>query len=134
MDKPKTRRVEQHLYVNYLKRAEECLQGAYAALENKKYDLSAIASVHSGISAADAMCVYYLHCRSVGEKHTDAAELIKSIKELKHEESKAVTEKLSRILSMKNMAEYEERNIKPKEAETLFYNAQKFLEMIKAKL
>jgi hypothetical protein len=56
----KITRVERYLYINYLKRAEECLHGARAALEEKKYDLSAIASVHCGISAADAICVFFL--------------------------------------------------------------------------
>jgi len=35
---------------------------------------------------------------------------------------------------MKNMAEYEKRSIKPKEAETLLQNSQKLLEMVKQKV
>lgn len=130
----KTRHVERQLYVNYLKRAQECLQGAKLALDEKKYDLSAIDAVHCGISAADAICVYYLQCRNTGEKHADVVELIKTIKEIKHEELRAIAGTAAKIISMKNMAEYEERSIKPKEAEALYHHALKIMEMVMEKL
>ena len=126
--------VERNLSVNYLKRAGECLSGARAAFEDKKYDLSAIDSVHCGISSADALCVYFLECRHTGEKHEEVAELIKTIKGIKHDEAKALGDRIVKILRMKNMAEYEERSVKPKEAETLIQNAQKLFEMVKEKL
>lgn len=126
--------VERNLYVNYLKRAEECLFGARAAFEEKKYDLCAIDSVHCGISSADALCVYFLECRHTGEKHEEVVELIKTIKEIKYDRIKALGDKIVKILRMKNMAEYEERSVKPKEAESLLQNAQKLFEMVKEKL
>jgi hypothetical protein len=60
--------------------------------------------------------------------------LIKSIKEIKHDDSKAISDRVGRILNMKNMAEYEERNIKPNEAAILYQNAEKILELVRERL
>ena len=124
----KKSKVDQSYYINYLQRAEECLYGARSAFEEKKYDLCAINSVHCGISAIDAICVFYLGYRHSGEKHTTAKEMLNFIREIKPEELKEIANRFGRILNMKNMAEYEERKIKMKEAQELLNNATKLLE------
>jgi|SRR5208283_1842464 len=126
--------VEKTASVNYLKRADECLEIGKKALRDGKYDAAAINFVHSGISAVDALCVHFLSHRHAGEKHEDAVKMVVDIKQLKNDDIEAIKSKFLRILRMKNMAEYEERSVKEKEAEMLFNNAEKLLAMIKDKL
>jgi len=90
--------------------------------------------VHSAISAADALCVYYLQKRHSGLRHDDAVRLLESIKEIPNVEIREAGKRLKKILNMKNMAEYEERLIKQKEAESLLENTKVLFEFIKNKL
>lgn len=128
MNKFKTRHVDRHLYVNFLKRAEECLSSAVTSLEKKDHMASAICSVHSAIAAADALCVYFLQLKHAGYDHKDAVRLLETIKAPDKDRLKDACNRLGRILAMKGMAEYEERLVKPKEAEKLGSDAAAVLE------
>jgi uncharacterized protein (UPF0332 family) len=105
----KTRDVEKSLYINYLKRAEECLHGAKNSFNNQEWNAATISAIHSCIAACDAMCVYFLGKRHAGENHNDAVALFKTIKY--GEEINTNANRITRILRIKNMAEYEERLI-----------------------
>lgn len=117
--------VDRGTYVNYYKRARECMDLALRAMEESKFDGAAINFVHCGISACDALCVYFLGQRHSGEKHEDAVKLLGEIKELRKENFETMSGRLVKVLRMKNMAEYEERPVKPKEAEALKINTEK---------
>jgi len=52
--KLKTRDVSRPLYINYLKRAEECLDAARNSFNSKKWNAATINAVHSCIAACDA--------------------------------------------------------------------------------
>lgn len=134
MDNLKTRRVEGYLYVNFLKRAEQCLNSAKTANEKQDWAASAICSVHSAISAADALCVHFLKAKHAGQDHKDAVKLLASIKSMDREKSAKISGKLTRILGMKSMVEYEERLVKPREAERLLNDAESVLEYAKSEL
>jgi HEPN domain-containing protein len=126
--------VDKHLYVNYLKRSRECLNSAGNSFETKEYDASAINSVHAAISAADALCVYYTGWRHSGEKHEDIKKLMLEIKEIGRDELDALAKRVIRVIKMKNMAEYEERSVKQKEAETLLNTAKAVFEDIRKRV
>ncbi|HDQ26487.1 MAG TPA: HEPN domain-containing protein [bacterium] len=134
MKKTITRYVDKYLYVNYLKRANECLKSAQRELQEGALSSSAICAIHSCISAVDSICVYYLGKRGAGIRHEDAVELMMSIKEVGHEELSAVKAKVIRVLKIKNMAEYEERLVKKNEAEKLCENAAVILRFAASKL
>ncbi|MBN2753224.1 MAG: HEPN domain-containing protein [Candidatus Goldbacteria bacterium] len=134
MDSIRTSRIDRHLYVNFIRRSKECINTAADAYQKKDYNAGAICSVHSAISAADALCVYYLQKRHTGLRHDDAVRLLESIKDIPNVEIKEAGKRLKKIISMKNMAEYEERLIKQKEAENLLENAKVLFEFIKSKL
>lgn len=124
----KTRDVSKSAYTNHLKRAEECFNAAQHSLQKQEWNASAINAIHCCIAACDAMCVYFLGKRHSGESHNDAARLFKTIKST--DEYNTNTNRILRILRMKNMAEYEDRLVYKPEAEKIFKDCERFLEFV----
>jgi uncharacterized protein (UPF0332 family) len=125
----KTRDVPKAAYINYLKKADECVHAARNSFEIEEWNAAAINAIHCCISACDASCVYFLGKRHSGEDHNDAAKLFKSIKE--NEEINTNANRIIRILRVKNMAEYEERLVRRAEAEAILKDCERFLEYVK---
>ncbi len=128
-----TKTVDKGMYKNFLQKAEENLKIDYKALEERAYNPAAVNAVHSAISAADAFCVYYLGKRCTSAKHEDAADLIMDIP-VKDDEKTVISKMFRTIIRIKNMVEYEERLVKPKEAEKVVNEAKKLLELVKIEL
>jgi len=129
----KTRDVEKSLYTNYLKRAEECYHAAKNFFAAQEWNATTISAIHAVIAASDAMCIYFLGKRNVSESHNEAAALFKTIKS-DDEEINTNVNRIARILSIKSMAEYEERLVFRAEAEKVLKDCERFLEYVKAKL
>ena len=128
----RTRDVEKSLYINYFKRAEECLHAVKNSFNNQEWNAATISAIHSCIAACDAMCVYFLGKRQAGENHNDAVALFKTIKY--GEEINTNTNRIVRVLRIKNMAEYEERLIFKSEAEKVLKDCKRFLDYVKKQL
>lgn len=124
----KTKDMAKSTYLNYLKKAEECFTAAQSSLDKSDWNATAINAVHCGICASDAMCVYFLGKRHVGDDHGDAEKLFGSIK--KSEDHSANVNRLARILRIKNMAEYEERLVRKSEADAIFRDMERFYEYV----
>ncbi|MEE8184799.1 MAG: HEPN domain-containing protein [Thermodesulfobacteriota bacterium] len=130
--KLQTRDVTKSLYINYLKRAEECLHAAKYSFDNQEWNAATINAIHSCIAACDAMCVYFLGKRHAGESHNDAVALFKTIKS--GGEINTNANRIARILRIKNMAEYEERLVYRSEAEKALKDCERFFEYVKKEL
>ena len=129
----KTRDVQKSLYANYLKRAEECYHAAKNSFETQEWNAATISAIHTCIAASDAMCIYFLGKRNASENHNEAVVLFKTIKS-NDEEINTNANRLSRILSIKNMAEYEDRLVFRTEAEKVSKDCERFLEYVRIKL
>ena len=129
----KTKTVQKTLYINYLKRSEECLQAAKDALSRKAWNAAAICCIHSSIAASDAMCIYFLGKRHSGEDHNQAVSLFRQINTDDDLHIKN-TKRLSHLLSIKNMAEYETRLVYQSEAEKILKNSERFIAYVRKKL
>jgi len=129
----RTRNVSKSSYTNYLKRAEECLHVARDSFANQKWNASTICAIHSCIAAWDAMCVYFLGKRHAGEKHNDAVSLLRTIRK-EDKKLKANSNRLNKILGIKNMAEYEERLVYKPEAEYALKDCERFLDYVRKEL
>ena len=129
----KTRDVQKSLYTNYLKRAEECYHAAKNSFEAQEWNAATISAIHTCIAASDAMCIYFLGKRNASENHNEAAALFKTIKS-DDEQINTNVSRISRILSIKNMAEYEDRLVIRTEAEKALKDCERFLEYVKTKL
>lgn len=128
----RTRDIAKSFYVNYLKRAKECLHAAENSFNNREWNAATINAIHSGIAACDAMCVYFLGKRHAGESHNDAVALFKTIKSSKEMDTNA--NRIARILHIKNMAEYEERLVYGPEAEKALKDCKRFLKYVEKEL
>jgi hypothetical protein len=76
--------------------------------ERKLWNACVVNAIHCVISASDALTVYYLGFRNAGERHTDVVSLLQRIGIDPKELSPKLTQ-LTSLLSIKNLAEYEER-------------------------
>jgi len=132
--KLKTGDVAKSLYTNYLKRAEECIHAARNSFANQKNGTQLLNAIHCCIAACDAMCVYFLGKRYAGENHEDVVKLFKVIKRNDDDELNKNANRIARIISIKNMAEYEERLVYRSEAERVLKNCERFLEYVKENL
>jgi len=129
----KTSDVTKSLYTNYLKRAKECIHAARNSFANQEWNAATINAIHCCIAASDAMCVYFLGKRHAGENHEDVVKLFKTIKK-NDEELNKNTNRIIRITSIKNMAEYEERLVYRTEAERVLKNCERLLDYVKKNL
>ena len=128
-----TRDVQKSLYINFLKRAEECLHAAQNSFLIQEWNASAINAIHSCIAACDAMCVYFLGKRHAGDDHEEAVSFFMAIKG-GNEGIKTNSNRLLRVLRIKNMAEYEERLVYKPEAEKILKDCERFFEFVKKEL
>jgi len=131
MEKYKFRAVDKHLYVNFLRRSEECLKSAKRALENNEIMSAPISAVHCCISALDALCVNHMRKRHAGYNHEDGVRFIYGINTVKKDELELIGSRAMKVIRLKNMAEYEERIMKPKEAEKMIKYSECVLDMVK---
>jgi len=129
----RTRDVEKSLYINYFKRAEECLHAAKNSFVVQEWNAATINAIHSCISACDAICIYFLGRRHAGESHNDAVTIFRTIK-FDDEEINTNANRVLRILRIKNMAEYEERLVHRSEAEKVLKDCERFFEYVRRKL
>ena len=131
--KHKTKDVAKSLYINYLKRAEECFLTAKNSFNNQQWNASTINAIHSCIAACDAFCVYFLGKRHTGENHGDAVNLFKTINP-NDDNISTNANRILRILRIKNMAEYEERLVYRSEAEKVLKDCERLFEYVKKEL
>jgi len=128
----KTTEVSRTAYVTFLEKAEQFLKVANTAFESGDYNASAANAVHACISASDALCARHLGKRAAGEKHSDAVNLIKTIRDEDEFTNNAV--RFGRVLAIKSLAEYEDRLVFKNDADTVLKNAVKFLDFAKKNL
>jgi uncharacterized protein (UPF0332 family) len=127
----KTKDVDKEMYFVFMKKAEENTDSAENSLKSGRYNAAAVSAVHGAISAADALCAFSLAKRSASETHKDAAALIMMTKFSK-ETNVRIAKLFESIISIKNMAEYEQRLVKPKDAEIAVREAVDLLSAVKA--
>lgn len=129
--KVNVKQTEKEMYSNYLQKANENCSLVQKAMEEKSYNAAAVCAVHCAISSADAYCVFNLAKRCSSPNHEDAAALI-SETNLKNKNS--VIKKYLSVIRIKNMAEYEERLVKQKEAEKAVNEIKELLDLVKIDL
>ena len=131
MIKLKTRNVEKHLYTNYLKKAEEFMNACNDSFLKEEWDASVINAIHSGISASDALTIFFKGVRHAGERHEDVIQLLNTL-DLYDINDK--NRHILNLLSVKNKSEYEETLMTRKNAKDAKRSAERFLSYVKETL
>ena len=119
--KIKTKQEDKSNAFKYLKKAEDNYNQMLTALNN--YNAAGTLAVQCGISAADAVCVHEKGIRSLSQNHLDLCDLVKSIP-LPEAKDKSIT--LKKIISKKNLIQYESRSIYKNEANEIIKGATRF--------
>lgn len=130
----RTKSVLKDSYKIFLKKSEEFLDAAKYALSKGNVNAAAGCAAHSTISALDALTAFYLRQRHAGERHEDAAHLLKEkgIAELDGREKAA--NQFRSVVGSKSLAEYEQREVFKGEAEESVKGAERFLNWVKKNL
>lgn len=116
----KTRRVDRSKYQNFFKKAEEYKSTMEISYENGHWNATILNAIHCSISSIDALTVFLMEQRYAGDRHLEAIDLLKRAK-ADPDELNSKAQQFSYLLSIKNIAEYEDRLMNKKDAS----NAQK---------
>lgn len=128
----KTRAVSRERHGTYLKKAQEFLRASESALKLGDWDAVGLNAVHAAISAADALLVYYGGGRSTGESHHDVGGLLQQ--HIKDDQLGSKIQTLSKVLSYKNLAAYEDREVSEAEGRDAEKLSRRFLEWAQSRL
>jgi HEPN domain-containing protein len=126
----RVRHVDKSVFKSYLRKAEECFEVASECLRSKRWNAAVVNAVHCGISECDAVTVFMLGIRHAGDRHEDAISLFQTI-HLPRDILVAKSKQLSRLLGIKNAAEYEERLMDESDAKEAVRDAERFLGWVK---
>jgi len=111
----------------YLKKAQDNHKQMLVALADNNYNAVGTLAIQCAISSADAICIHEKGLRSVSQDHLDVCDLVRSIP---LPDSKENSNILKRIISMKNLIQYENRIIYQTEANNIAKAANKFYQWI----
>ena len=107
----RTRRVDKAGFAVYRKRSDQYEAAARRSAELRHWDSAVGNAIHAAISMADALAVWHLGMRCASQDHREAVELFFRLSFAKKEQDENGRH-LSKLLELKNAAEYEERNLK----------------------
>jgi hypothetical protein len=129
-----TQKVEKHLYSNYLRKAQEYLEGMKDELTDRRWNLAVLAGIHCAISACDALTVFFSGKKHKGIKHADAAKLLASMEGLDPKELREKSNQFISILDFKTPVEYDKTVFAESDARELAKRAERFYGWDKGKL
>jgi len=130
---PRSRFVEKAKYSNYVRKSEEFERAAEGAAARGDWDAAVSNAIHSGISMADAVAVFYLGKRSAAQGHDEAVSILRQLDIEKEEVEKAVSH-LTELLKVRNVAEHEERLLSRRDSEQAMVHLRRFVTWARGKL
>jgi len=119
-------------YKKFLKKADEFFEIMQQSLKNEKWNAAGLNAIHTGISANDALLTFHFGLRSISPKHDDAVKLLISM--MKRDDTEIKAKHLRRLISVKNLVEYDGRLLSRREAESLAKHAERFLVWVRSLL
>ena len=123
----KTQQVEKRSYKDFLSKATDFYRGIEVTQNEKLWCLMGLTSVHTTISAGDALTANYLGVRSTAQDHRSTKELLEKIK---IEGISQYVNVYERIIAKKNAIAYEQRYFTEKEAIEVGKQAQRFYDWV----
>ncbi len=120
-----TAEVEKSKYINFLKKSLEFYQSMRDALDQELWSSAGLNAVHAGISADDALLVYFHGVRSLSSDHRDAINLTLSL--ISQDGAQEAASHLRRLIAKKNLIEYEGKVFSRTDAEEVAKHAERFI-------
>lgn len=125
-----TRRVEKGVYLTYFKKAKDFYQTMHDATAKGNWNSVGLEGVHCVISATDALLAYTSGIRCTSQDHREVVRLLKE--KIKTPQSVSHAKHLLKVISMKNLVEYEARDFNEKEARELAKHTERYFTWIKS--
>jgi len=125
----KIKQEERSVAADYLKKATDNYEQMLAAIQAENSNAAATLAIQCAISSADAICVFEKGVRSISQDHFDVCDLVAS---LPREEAKEKSNLLRKIVSKKNLVQYERRNIYKDEALEMVKITTRFYQWVNA--
>ncbi len=119
-------------YKKFLKKADEFFEIMQESLKKEKWNAAGLNAIHTGISANDALLTFHFGLRSISPKHDDAVKLLISM--MNRDDTEIKAKHLRRLISVKNLVEYDGRLLSGREAESLAKHAERFLVWVRSLL
>ena len=121
------------MFATYRTRSDQYAAGARRSAKLRHWDSAVGNAIHAGISMADALAVWYLGMRSTSPDHGDAIELFFRLS-FGTKEVDENGKHLSKLLELKNAAEYEDRSLREKDWNAAESHMTRFLGWAEKKL
>lgn len=125
---PRSRFVEKAKYSNYVRKSEEFERAAEGAAERGDWDAAVANAIHSGISMADAVAVFYLGKRSAAQGNDDAVSILRQL-DIEKERVESAASHLTELLS-----EYGELLLSRRDSEQAMIHLRRFMTWARGKL
>lgn len=122
--------VSREKYSVFLKRAAQYHTTMESAYNTGDYDACVGSAVHCTISIVDAISVRMLGRKSSAQNHMEIVLMLKEVKTTNEMEKARVCDMLPRIIEMKTLAEYEDRNMSKADAEKTKQTCEKIYTFI----
>jgi hypothetical protein len=129
--KGRTSSTTKSVYRVYLRKAEDFYRLVPMAIQANNINGAGLAAIHSVISACDALTVFHTGVRSRGESHLEVTELLRV---LDLEGMRERVNQIEGVLQLKNLVEYEDREISRTEALRLGTQAERILSWVRKQL
>ena len=127
----RTRPVDKHKYRAFWGKAVELYSLMQIAEKEEKWNAAVVNAIHCTICASDALCTYFLGKRSAGQRHEDAAAVIKDT-HLPGADEKA--KQFLDITNLKNLVEYSDEAPSEKNAKRILLQTERFFSWVKTNL
>jgi len=116
-----------------VRKSDQFERAAVHAAAKEDWDAAVANAVHSAISMADALAVFYLGKRSAAQEHEESAALLFQLGIDRREVGRAASHP-TELLKVKNLAEYEERLLGQRDSEQAMKHLSRFTAWARGKL
>lgn len=120
----RTRDASQGAYRTYLRKATDFARLASLALGSGNANGAGLAAIHAVITTCDSLTSFHQGIRSAAEGHEEVAELVRG---LRLEGGEEKVRQIRSVLHLKNLIEYEDREVEHSEAARLVTQAERIL-------
>ena len=120
----KHRAIEKSRSAVYKMKADDFFESMRNSFLKQNWNASGLAGVHCAISATDALLVKVAGVRSTAESHWEVVTLLKE--KIRHAGTDDQARRLDKILSRKNMIEYQDREFTQEEAYSLQKDVERY--------
>jgi HEPN domain-containing protein len=132
MKKNPTKPIEPSIAKIYFEKAKDFYESMQTSYDNKKWNTVGLTAVHCAISLSDALLAHFGGVRNTNQDHKSAGKLLKNY--IKDKSINNQEKHLTKIISKKNLIEYEGRIFIQKDAEEIKKQAERFFDWTKSLL